>query len=273
MGSGPNIDLGEFEALMSNAGIGIVVHDQDGRVVQANDAYARLLGYTVDEALGLRADDVFQRGDHEDKSPVTEQKLVRRDGSTIWVRARKSVLDRGAQSYVLVIVEDWTEHRERLSELEHTAEYDWLTGVRNRSGLHADIARRIDGSEAVSAVMIDLNEFKSVNDAYGHRVGDELLKQVARRLVDLVGPDDTVARLSGDEFVIVTIPGRAELISGQVHGALIKAIDVGLDGIPLLHMTTATGHAGLVDSMSPTDLLDAADRSMYDNKRGNTPRP
>ena len=264
----PNIDLGEFEALMSNAGIGIVVHDQDGRVVQANDAYARLLGYTVDEALGLRADDVFRRVDDEDDSPVTEQKLLRRDGSTIWVRARKSVLDRGVESYVLVIVEDWTQHRERLSELEHTAEYDWLTGVRNRSGLYADIAHRIKAGQSVAVVMIDLNEFKSVNDAYGHRVGDELLRQVAARLVDLVEPDETVARLSGDEFVIVTTPGRARRMSGQVHGALVKAIDVGLDGIPLLHMTTATGHAGRVDGMSPTDLLDVADRNMYDHKRG-----
>jgi diguanylate cyclase (GGDEF)-like protein/PAS domain S-box-containing protein len=278
--SQPNLDLGEFQVLMSNAGIGIVVHDLDGRVVEANYAYARLLGYTLDEALQLSVDDVIHPdarakrdedlrtllgGAHERIS--AERKFVRRDGTTIWVRSRKSILTRDAETYVLVCVEDWTEHRERLSELEHAADHDWLTRVKNRSGLHADIAGRMETTRAIALLMIDLNEFKSVNDNYGHRVGDEVLKQVARRLVEVVDPQDTVARRSGDEFVIVTSPERVERISDLVHRALLSPIGVEVDHAPPLHMSAAVGSASLINGMTLTDLLDAADRSMYRHKR------
>lgn len=265
---------------MSNAGIGIVVHDLDGKVVEANYAYARLLGYTLDEALLLRVDDVMHpdvmakrdedlgmllRGDREKIS--AERKFIRRDGTTIWVRARKSVLTRDTETYVLVCVEDWTEHRERLTELEHAAEHDWLTRVKNRSGLHADIAGRMELSRNVAILMIDLNDFKSVNDSYGHRVGDEVLKQVAKGLVELVGPRDTVARRSGDEFVIVTTPDRVEHIAELVHEGLRRGISVDLAHVPVLYMSAAVGRARLINGMTLADLLDAADSSMYDNKR------
>lgn len=281
MASQTNFDLGEFEELMSDAGIGIVVHDLDGKIVQANHAYARLLGYTIDEALQLSVDDVIEsdvrakRDDDlraligsEGENLSAERRFIRRDGTTIWVRSRKSVLTRGAQTYVLVVVEDWTEHRERLSELEHAAEHDWLTGMKNRSGLYADIARRVREGQAVAVLMIDLNEFKAVNDTFGHRVGDEILKHVANRLVDLVDPHDTVARQSGDEFVIVTSPERVERIVRRVHESLLKAIGVELHGVPMMHMSAAIGHARLVDGMALADLLDAADHNMYDHKRG-----
>lgn len=90
-------------------------------------------------------------------------------------------------------------------EDERRSRHDVLTGLLNRSGLARDIAERIDATpeQCLALFYLDLDGFKVINDSFGHQVGDELLKSVAERLRSATGPDHSVARLSGDEFVVV----------------------------------------------------------------------
>lgn len=126
------------------------------------------------------------------------------------------------------------EQRERLADLSHRAFHDELTGLPNRALLvdridHA-LARAERHPETVAAVFVDLDRFKIINDTVSHEAGDQVLVEVAERLRDSVRPADTVARLAGDEFVIVfeEIAGRAEaaLVADRIETKLREPFEV-----------------------------------------------
>jgi diguanylate cyclase (GGDEF)-like protein len=110
-------------------------------------------------------------------------------------------------------------------EDERRSRHDVLTGVLNRSGLARDIAHRIDATPGQSLALfyLDLDGFKVINDSFGHQVGDELLKSVAERLRSAIGPDHSVARLSGDEFVVVA-PARSTADTLAFGQSLVQTV-------------------------------------------------
>jgi diguanylate cyclase (GGDEF)-like protein len=152
-------------------------------------------------------------------------------------------------------------------ELLHAATHDELTGLANRALLHERLGAALEGGDAVALLLLDLDRFKEVNDTLGHRYGDVLLRQVARRLDAALTPDQLIARLGGDEFAVL-VPGgdctagrrvgerlrEALLAPFQVEEALV-AIDASV-GIAL-----APAHASDGDR-----LLQLADVAMYDAK-------
>ena len=110
-------------------------------------------------------------------------------------------------------------------EDERRSRHDVLTGLLNRSGLARDIAERIDATpeQGLALFYLDLDGFKVINDSFGHQVGDELLKSVAERLRSATGPDDSVGRLSGDEFVVVA-PARSAAEALAFGQSLVQTI-------------------------------------------------
>ncbi len=156
--------------------------------------------------------------------------------------------------------------------------HDGLTGLPNRTLLlehleHALLRGRRSGRTA-AVFFIDLNKFKAVNDTHGHRVGDELLIAVAERLTGMLRPGDTLARLSGDEFVIVCDDlgdaSQAEMIAARMREVMSKPFV--LTGAEVA-MTASIGVAltGTGDS-SPAQLIHDADVAMYRTKRQGRPR-
>jgi diguanylate cyclase (GGDEF)-like protein len=155
----------------------------------------------------------------------------------------------------------------------HRSLHDALTGLPNRALLverldHAMLRCR-RSKKMVAVFYTDLDEFKSINDAYGHHVGDELLVAVAERLTALLRPGDTVARLSGDEFVILCEDldeaSQAEPLAERIGAALGEPFVV--SGAQL-HVSASVGiaFAGLADDM-PHSVLEQADAAMYQAKR------
>lgn len=110
-------------------------------------------------------------------------------------------------------------------EDERRSRHDVLTGLLNRSGLARDIAERIDATpeHCLALFYLDLDGFRVINDSFGHQVGDELLKSVAERLRSATGPDHSVARLSGDEFVVVA-PARSAAEALAFGQSLVQAV-------------------------------------------------
>ena len=152
--------------------------------------------------------------------------------------------------------------------------HDALTGLPNRTLIlerleHAALRGQRTGKTA-AVLFIDLDRFKVVNDTYGHRVGDETLIAVSKRLVGLLRPGDTAARLGGDEFVVLLedlqAPSEAAAIAARVKSALARPFVVsGID----VHMTASVGVAvGKDSSGTGAWLLDDADAAMYKAKRG-----
>ena len=159
-----------------------------------------------------------------------------------------------------------------LSEARHEALHDSLTGLANRTLLldrleHA-LQRSGRSGQVVAVMFVDLDRFKSVNDLYGHRVGDQLLVALARRLESGVRSDDTVARLSGDEFVVVCEglenDAQGEVIAAHLAQTINEPFDVSVGSIPV---TASIGLAFTLGADTSAEaLIDQADVAMYQAK-------
>jgi len=154
----------------------------------------------------------------------------------------------------------------------HFAQYDQLTGLINRTLFHdrlegALIRARRDGG-LVTVMFLDIDGFKNVNDRFGHAIGDELLRQIASRLVACLRETDTVARLGGDEFTVVLEGGQRVEDAGQVAAKILKTVSAPYRiGERELVVTTSIGIAMYpLDGDSSDELIKAADTAMYQSK-------
>jgi diguanylate cyclase (GGDEF)-like protein len=159
------------------------------------------------------------------------------------------------------VLRDWHGHSQDLVDQLHT---DALTGAASRRRVMDHLDDCIARGSSATVVFIDLDDFKSVNDRWGHTIGDALLVAVAHRLRDRLDDHDLVGRLSGDEFAVVTRRPTAE-VTAVVHDAFAEPFDLGLQ--EQLRSAASLGTAQLDPvTDSATDVLDRADRAMYAHK-------
>ena len=168
---------------------------------------------------------------------------------------------------VLIALHDVTERRSRERGLSELASRDGLTGLWNRRRLEHELERLLGGPDPATGVvlLVDLDDFKRVNDTLGHEAGDALLARVARALESAVRRTDLVARLGGDEFALL-LPGMAEAEAGAVAEKVAAAVrsvwPPGLPGGASVGVASVGGR-----HLSPGAVLAAADRGMYGLKR------
>jgi diguanylate cyclase (GGDEF)-like protein/PAS domain S-box-containing protein len=271
-------------AVFENSTESIVICDAENRIVQVNEAFVRITGYSREEALG-RDPGFLSSGQQDSDFYAAMWAALERDGAwrgEVWNRRKDgepyaqllaiSVLcdEGGAVRNYLAVATDITPLKRYEDELEQRANYDPLTGVPNRRLLTDRVLqglRRAQRSgKALALCYLDLDNFKPVNDRYGHSTGDAVLSEVARRLVREMRSDDTVARLGGDEFVLLfndIDPARRELVS---------LLDRVLDAVraPMLlqgveHRLSASIGVALSppDTAEPDRLIRHADQAMY----------
>ena len=159
-----------------------------------------------------------------------EARMMHADGSYRWISVRGKIVARDARGNptrmlgVRIDISDLKEAEERIHWLAH---FDLLTGLPNRALLNARMTHAIDVAQRnqtpLALIFLDLDHFKNVNDTLGHRIGDELLMEVARRMKGVVREEDMVSRQGGDEFVVV-LPGSAAEAAAVVAEKLLEAI-------------------------------------------------
>lgn len=277
------------ELAFDTAPVALAVASLDGQCLRVNQALGDLLGYPAEQLTGTFYQSLTHPDDlHLDEAataallssggtrgPAVEKRLRHRDGHLVWVRVTVTLLRDADGRPVggVTVLEDLSEHRRRHAELSRLALHDPLTGLRNRALLDGDIdkvLRHRDRTDGVVAVFyLDVDDFKGINDAYGHEAGDLVLIVLSTRLRDTLRDEDTVARLGGDEFICVAhlrSSDDAEEMCARVRR--LTSEPVVLPGDVTVAVRTSVGMTVITDvGASVADAVAAADVAMYAVKR------
>jgi diguanylate cyclase (GGDEF)-like protein/PAS domain S-box-containing protein len=261
------------QAAFQGAPIGVVLRDEELRLITCNQAFVDFVGAeSVDALIGTSPEHVYDdqyeqiAWVEEANGQLTSEAAFRGPGdSRVWGQMRGSVIEgESGEHFWLIHIEDVTERRRAEQLLRFQASHDELTGLANRRRLLDEIRRVADGSGSVAVLLLDLDRFKNINDSLGHDRGDELLVVIADRLRLAVRPGDLVARLGGDEFAVV-LPGPVDVTdAGFVADRLMRLIGEPVTlGRQKIYPTVSVGIAVADDQTAVDDLIRRADTAMY----------
>jgi diguanylate cyclase (GGDEF)-like protein/PAS domain S-box-containing protein len=211
----------------------------EGAIVECNDALARILGCSSREEVRSRkvADFYFRKRDLKrvmddlyrlGTLASHEIELRRRDGSPAWVLANANLLEEGGPAIVEGTLVDITHRKLARLQLEFQAHHDALTGLPNRALLEQRLAAALRHAErgggGLALLYLDVDRLKAVNDTLGHDAGDALLRGLGERLTHCLRREDTVARVGGDEFVVLLPAVRTRQEATGIAQKILKAL-------------------------------------------------
>jgi diguanylate cyclase (GGDEF)-like protein/PAS domain S-box-containing protein len=272
-----------FRSLVEGSVLGIVI-ERDGTPIFANRTFARIFGYDhPDDITALPSlDQLFINGERDrhrsvipaepgDDSPEEprEFKCVRKDGTFIWVECQTQEVMWKGKSALQSTVADVSLRKAYEERLQRQANFDELTGLPNRTlaldRLRGAVVSAVRHRHKGGVLFIDLDQFKKINDTWGHATGDELLRLAADRIRRCVREEDTVARLGGDEFTII-LPN----IGGAAHTEPVIQKILNAFSSPFIldhHEAFVTASIGVSvfpdDGEDPAVLMQNADAAMY----------
>lgn len=269
------------QTLTECAPVGVaIVRIPDWFVLYANHAYGAMTGAGSEDLSGKSLTERFERprdpmrlmellmdgeGFHNMEVP-----LVHHNGERVWTLVSGSRAVYRSATAGMLVFNKISEHR----QLRELASYDALTGLPNRNQLWEQLwlamTRASRSGQLVGVLFVDLDGFKQVNDRYGHQIGDRLLATLARRLSRSVRGYDTVARIGGDEFVVILErldePAQAEQVARHIMSTLSAPVE--LMGGRVVKVSASIGIAIYpIDGDTSEDLLQCSDLAMYRAKR------
>ncbi len=278
-----------FAAAFTHAAIGMAIVDAQGRIVRVNQALCALLARSEERLAGKRFVDMlhpddgalFERHSRDVAERVgastysVELRCTSGDGGELWVAlhcGRYQDAD-SAEDGLIYQVQDITSRQLAEARLQHVAYHDSLTELPNRAYFHAELAKAVESSRTdpgvrFAVMFLDLDRFKVVNDSLGHFYGNELLREVGRRIQQCLRRKEVVARLGGDEFAVLLHDlhdsddgtGLAE----RILQALSKPLPIGgTEIIPSASVGVTFSDLGY---RTVDELLRDADLAMYEAK-------
>jgi len=282
-----------FRAVLTSSSTGMILCDLTGRIQVVNDALCRMLQRDEAWLLGRPTDDLVHPEDRPalvrarhatiagdgGSSVLEELRLVRADGVIIWARRSSSLIRNAADEphRLVVQLEDMTTEHEVREELRAQAFNDRLTGMHNRAwilnALELDLAQAQRSHGVVGVLFIDLDNFKLVNDSLGHAAGDEVLAEIAVRMMGAMRPQDRVGRFGGDEFVVVVPdghdPAEVERVAERIATAL--GTELTIEGHRIMP-TVSIGIALSTPDSTAASLLRDTDSALFRAKRSGRAR-
>jgi diguanylate cyclase (GGDEF)-like protein/PAS domain S-box-containing protein len=275
-----------FESAFSNAPIGMALIDMSGRWLQVNHALCRITGHAESKlkAKTLRSlmhpDDIDldvlllqQLLDGGISSYQVEKRCLHAWGHFIWMLITVSLVrdEEGQPLYLIAQFQNISERKELAGRLEYLVDHDFLTGLFNRRRFEQDLAHEVERAarygSAGAVIMIDVDNFKTINDTFGHMVGDDLLKGIAGLLKHRIRRTDTLARVGGDEFAVL-LPQTDAMQASAIAGDFVKALDkqTAVLANQSVHITASVGISSF-DDLSDAEVLECADIAMYGAKQ------
>ncbi|HWW84314.1 MAG TPA: EAL domain-containing protein [Vicinamibacterales bacterium] len=284
--------LGPFENAFTHAPIGMALVDMADRFLRVNNALCRITGFTADELCARSFRDLSDPHDVDlDASQMAEllgghiptyhvEKRYRHAwGHQVWVLLSVSLIrnDAGRAQHIIAQVQDITERKALEGRLEQLVDHDFLTALFNARRFEQALAQETKsaaryGSSGGAVLLLDLDHFKAVNDEFGHKAGDDLLKTVAAALGGRIRETDVLARLGGDEFGIILPHVDAEQAEVVADG-IVKALrrQTAMLAEHQIPVTASVGVA-LFDGLTHIEILAAADLAMYEAKEAGRDR-
>ncbi len=280
--------------------IGIALTDIDGHYIEFNDAFQKICGYSKEELNKLdywtltpkkyaseearQIESLKQTGRY---GPY-EKEYIRKDGSMVPIQLNGMIVTgQDGRQHIWSIVEDISERKKMEAQVNELAFYDSLTKLPNRRLMNDRLDQVISASKRnnryAALMVLDLDNFKPLNDQYGHAVGDLLLIEVANRLQDSVREVDTVARFGGDEFIVllaeldedkIVAESQVRVIAEKIRSALSEPYKLEFQDANL-HTETVEHHCSssigvtlfLGQNADSQDIIKAADAAMYQVKK------
>ncbi len=276
-----------FRTLFNQSNDAVLIHDLDGILLEVNRRAAEMLGYQLDELVGtdlrtLLSEEeshrlagnliLLREGAH---IPVFERQLKKKDGSYVPVEINTALVRNsdGQPEKALGVVRDISERKKNEEKLRFLATHDPLTKLPNRTHfnehLKAASARAIRKNSMLAVAFIDLDNFKEVNDQYGHDIGDLVLQIISRRIQNTLRKSDLVARMGGDEFIILV----EDIQEAENAGILFQKIRKKISEPIQIEKNTLMVYPSIGISLFPRDdpdpkkILQLADIAMYAAKR------
>lgn len=282
-----------LQVTLTSIADGVVSTDTEGRITFLNPAAERISGWPKAEAVGRPIDEILVTLDEttREKHDSTTLRAIdldepqrswgsillrRYDGELLPIETHAAPLrdSHGQNQGAVVTFRDISEIRRLTAELNHLASHDPLTGLPNRTLLYDRLTQELAYAERYNASLallyLDLDLFKEVNDLLGHGVGDELLRQVAERLLGCVRRTDTVSRLGGDEFAVLLTGFDRRTFPDELAIKIAKRLNDPF----VLNQETVNVSTSVGISLFPEDGQDAetlvkhADTAMYQAKAG-----
>lgn len=277
-----------YRSYIEQAPIGIFVLRGNDEFALLNSALSQMTGYSKTELSTMKLAELFSSDTskesatifeniHQQDSSEKEITLRKKDGS-VFISYIHAITLPGDS--VMGFCMDITERKRAEEKIHHLAFFDALTALPNRrrllDRLRQATSNGVQEHNLGALLMMDLDHFKNLNDTLGHDVGDRLLKQVGRRLMDCVRPDDTVSRVGGDEFVIIlerlgknvaAATRRADELVKKIQSAVSQLYPL-TPGRPDYYITSSIGLTLFGDQDSSIDaLLKKADVALYEAKK------
>ncbi len=264
----------------------MAVLDADNRVLTINPAFTAITGYQLDEIvddapriLGLEKNEQVFNKELWNAIETTgywqgELWTHRKNGDTFaeWMTLNTLFKDDGSILCRVILFSDITDKKDSEALIWNQANFDSLTNLPNRNMLSDRLDQEIKKSQRtglpIAVILLDLDQFKEVNDSLGHNIGDLLLKETASRLTSCVRDTDTIARLGGDEFIVV-LPelsnlAHSEIVSENILNALSQPFKLGDE---LIYISASLGVTFYPEDAKTLDtLLKNADQAMYSAK-------
>jgi diguanylate cyclase (GGDEF)-like protein/PAS domain S-box-containing protein len=265
---------------------GMVVTDAKGVILRVNRAFTESTGYSAEEAIG-RTPSMLKSGRHDDQFYRDMWTAIAETGGwqgEIWDRRKNGEIypkwltisavkdESGTITHYIGTHFDITERKKAEEKIQTLAFYDQLTGLANRFSLHERLVQALGlarrSGKQVALMMIDLDNFKTINDTLGHHIGDLLLIEVAQRLGSSVRHTDLVARLGGDEFVVVLADIESPADAAHVADKIISVVSAPyiVEGNELRTSSSIGICLFPDDAEESQDLLKKADAAMYHAK-------
>ena len=273
-----DIDSQQYQKLFYKSPAGMLLLDKDGNILKANQAILETTGYEFEEIIGRNIFDLFVDENHIKEAKKNINKIIsgedlrhitktrHKSGEIFYSLLKETRIKLNDGSYGILSMQiDVTDIKKKEEKIKYISYHDQLTGLYNRKFLEEEI-NRLDTNRQlpISIIMADVDGLKLINDSYGHRAGDQLIKNAADILEESVRYEDIVARWAGDEFVILLPKTGVEETEKIIKRIIKRTNETDCSDIPI---SIGLGYAIKEDSeIDIYKVLNEADKNLYHNK-------